>query len=533
MAMLDTLLAAIAGGTSGLASGLEERRARRDKLFAQQMQQQQMDRQLKMLDRQLQLDEFNMQDKMHDNELNNAKEARATVEQAYTKQQPAFDDEIKGPNGEVLLPKQTGTPISDDVAGIMKQFQLPLLGGETNLGPLAPATPKPLNLPISQMSQVEGTEPPAGVPVKEPVLPTTPSLDRSIEKVPFTRPASEDEISKRNVVVKAAEGKLAKLRADAILAQKPDFSNMSPEDIAVVTSEGAYPHLASQLTPKPISESKYVTSSNQPLLRRGDQLFIEGSNQPYTGPVKPYVDPLVEAQRQDMLRRNAPPDASIIGTFVDAVKQSPTPATILATMDKPTQKAVITQLAKEGIVIPKLTAQNQGRAELANNLVPKFEALKNSLTQADAYGILGPVAGRWQDFLFGKFTPMPNTGDPKKDAEIREFIGKFKDNVKLAKSALAMTHGGQRAAGSPSMLAQMEKLISENHLDLATLTGQLDAGLYWLKGYGEMGKAINVNEPKGGATPAPAASSSAPTPPAQDWIVGPNGKVIRNPGKKQ
>jgi hypothetical protein len=235
------------------------------------------------------------------------------------------------------------------------------------------------------------------------------------------------------------------------------------------------------------------------------------------------------AERQASVTPKAPPD---VGSFEDYVLRTygknPTPEQIIKARNdfdtnkpQPAQPQLIYD--KEGglhayrfgaggvseIPMPSglsgkanpVTAQMQNRADFAKKVESHIPSILNLMDQASAQGLLGPVAGRFNEFLAGK---IGSTGDPNKD----ELLNQLRTEVSFLKSGMGVVHSGARGA-AVQMLNRFDSILDTGKMSEAELRGAIHGYQNWLQTYGnEMGTG-ETKTPAGGEATDPQAALDA------------------------
>jgi hypothetical protein len=145
----------------------------------------------------------------------------------------------------------------------------------------------------------------------------------------------------------------------------------------------------------------------------------------------------------------------------------------------------------------KPPAQTAAQTRLAKKVIGHLDSVETMAREIEKIGLMGPIGGRWSDFMAGKIGTA-DLGNLSKDQQ--QMLSKFRTNVGLLKSGMAMVHGGARGGGSPEMAKRMDLLINSNKMDLPLFLGATDSFREWLDGYAQTAD---------GPT-APAASSQSP-----------------------
>lgn len=125
--------------------------------------------------------------------------------------------------------------------------------------------------------------------------------------------------------------------------------------------------------------------------------------------------------------------------------------------------------------------------------------------EVDKLGLLGPIGSRWAEFAngdWGSVKDLNAIGFNLTDAQA-QMVTKFRDDIGLLQSGMAMVHGGQRGGGSIAMNQKMEGFINAKKMDLNGVKGALSSFDEWLATYqADPAKAIGGTG-AGGATADP------------------------------
>lgn len=189
-------------------------------------------------------------------------------------------------------------------------------------------------------------------------------------------------------------------------------------------------------------------------------------------------------------------DADTVDYWVKQIQNDPTQWNMLNS-NKPLQQAVQAGLAKAGTDLNKLTSQSRVMSETAKEILPHIGNVEAEAAQLDKLGLIGPIGGRWRDFVAGRIGAGELAGG---NAENAKLIGKFKTDVGLLMTAVARAHGGARGGGSPAMLEHMKELMDAAGKDLPTFQGNLAGVRDWMQGYADM---TATGGPRGGAKADP------------------------------
>ncbi len=163
-------------------------------------------------------------------------------------------------------------------------------------------------------------------------------------------------------------------------------------------------------------------------------------------------------------------------------------------------------LKKNGLNVRILTALNLNRAELAQSIEPKFDTVADLAKKVASAGLTGVVAGRMRELI--ETGSLASLALPKNLSQDQlNMLGRFATEANLLSSAIAMVHGGARAAGSVQMMEGVKKYMNPDTKDLNVYLGNLDGAKKFIHGYATM-KPYNPNyEVPEGSTPAEVAAS--------------------------
>lgn len=482
MGALDTILAALAGGGSGLMSWQDRQEKLKQQAIENDLKQQTLDQGL--LTRQIEL--ANLKSEMDQRNAAAAHATQADREKAYQTFQPSLPGEM----GKVA----PATPIPTPLAQEFQQHNLSVNEGpDIKEASFIPAPPKPPSVLSPDVAK-----PVPGMPSSPLTLPSAGLATPTDVHGTFTRPAQPTEL--RDAILnnqtlstlqdKAEKQALLPIVAGAIGKAPAD---RTPEETAAMLKFFNNPSASLLTGPRDTAtESRFVVDApgtpinGKPLEKLSSGAYVlAGSNTPYKGNVKPYVDPMVAAIRGQQLQNKQPTDKFLLKTYMDQVLDDPS---TFDRHDAQTREEILGELARNGYELPKLTSANQNRAEVARVVESHIPAIRTEVEALDKAGQLGPIMGRWNEFATTSWTPI--TGNPDLDRA----IAKFKDDAGLIQSASAMAHGGARAAGSIQMMERMSKYLNSKSLDKNALFGQLDALGEWMHGYGKMGQAKKPGE---------------------------------------
>jgi hypothetical protein len=148
----------------------------------------------------------------------------------------------------------------------------------------------------------------------------------------------------------------------------------------------------------------------------------------------------------------------------------------------------------------KETAQTMQMAETARDIIPHISTVRSEADQLNKLGLLGPIQGRFRDFVAGKIGAGQLAGG---NPEAARLIGKFQADMGLLQTAVARAHAGARGAGNVTLLKHMESIMPGGVADLPTFLGSMDAVEGWMQTYAEHGK-------KSGGTAGPETPGTVP-----------------------
>lgn len=151
------------------------------------------------------------------------------------------------------------------------------------------------------------------------------------------------------------------------------------------------------------------------------------------------------------------------------------------------------------IVGGKTTSASRTRAEFAGSLLEHMEPIQRQIDELEKSGKLGPVVGRWKDFMAGTW----GAGDP-------EYI-ELKTNIDLLQTGLMLTHVSAR--GGIKLLEKFTRMITAQRMNPETLRGTLRAINDWLRTYEQIPEQQmeKLRRKQGFPTPPGAAAAAGPT----------------------
>jgi hypothetical protein len=181
-------------------------------------------------------------------------------------------------------------------------------------------------------------------------------------------------------------------------------------------------------------------------------------------------------------------------------------------------EAVRQRASQIGFNVNQLDASIRDTAQFAHSVKPHIDQAVDIVNQISD-DKLGALAGRWNEFLAGKY----GEADP-------QFI-KLRDNLNLIDSAVARIHGGARGGGSVPMIDYMHSMLAAAPQNRGGIKASLSTFRNWVDGYESMAPGIASptggppglagstgygTQPKTTQTPAatPPAAPTTPTPAA-------------------
>lgn len=186
---------------------------------------------------------------------------------------------------------------------------------------------------------------------------------------------------------------------------------------------------------------------------------------------------------------------------------------ILAPYSQAQQMGLQNPMKADADMVNKATAARHW-LQLANgqadpNAAPEDMGIMQLIDKLDGEGKLGPLAGRWNDFMSGKF----GAGDPEY-AALRAKMG-------LSTTLLMQAHVGSR--GGSALLEHFEDLANARRMDGPTLKAAMGAEVNYVTD-----KAMDPNAP---AVRKPA-SAGGPPAGATMKVPGSDGKLHWSDGKR-
>lgn len=116
----------------------------------------------------------------------------------------------------------------------------------------------------------------------------------------------------------------------------------------------------------------------------------------------------------------------------------------------------------------------QSRMYTSRGVLSHMGEVKDELDEAERRGLLGPIEGRWADFLAGK---VGSTGDSAND----ELLGQMRMDLKLLTSGTVAAHFQSR--GGQQMMHDFQALLDSGKFSRDELRGSINSMETWLKAY--------------------------------------------------
>jgi hypothetical protein len=197
--------------------------------------------------------------------------------------------------------------------------------------------------------------------------------------------------------------------------------------------------------------------------------------------------------------------------------QGPSAGKVVAVPQSDIQKYGIQDAGKmEDVDITKTQSGRQWLT-LANKQAPagappEDKGIGQLIDELDKDGKLGPLAGRWQEFMAGKF----GAGDPEYTA--------LRTKLDLSNTLLATVHSGRLG---PFLMENMQQLANAGKMDGATLKSAFKAEQDYVTD-----RAMDPNPPSYGKSAAKPPEKGGPPPGATMKVPGSDGKLHWSDGKK-
>lgn len=170
------------------------------------------------------------------------------------------------------------------------------------------------------------------------------------------------------------------------------------------------------------------------------------------------IDPAEISALADMAQND-------FATYEKLLKQQPKP--IQAAAAKEVRRR---EVAGEGVKPVFLGTQVRNQALNANEMLPVFPRVNAQIDALDKAGKLGPIAGRWQDFLAGRV----GAGDPEYAA--------LASDISLLKGKVSQIHFGSNAG--VQAVQRFDKILGADKMDAPQLKASLGSLFKILSIYG-------------------------------------------------
>lgn len=198
-------------------------------------------------------------------------------------------------------------------------------------------------------------------------------------------------------------------------------------------------------------------------------------------PVDTYVDPRTHLVSDIRTGED-------ITKFVSHWEKPPSPDRVLIQtgegyMRRPDAAAKLGAGENVPLADPATVRTRKNMADTVKEHVPQAMAL---IEEADQKGLLGPIMGRWSDFLANR---LGSTGDQDTD----DLMGQLAFTMSGLRTGFANVHGGARGGGSIQMTEMWKAIYDSKFMSKDRLMGALKAEQDWLAKYG--------SQPKGAAPP--------------------------------
>jgi hypothetical protein len=145
--------------------------------------------------------------------------------------------------------------------------------------------------------------------------------------------------------------------------------------------------------------------------------------------------------------------------------------------------AVGNEVAAAGVPINKITDGARQAAELAKIVLPKMDNIADMAIELGRRNMLGPMEGRWSEFLNGTIGSGDVNGRTPQDAQL---FATFKSEVDLLQKAVNKVHLGMRGAGSPYVLEESDRVLSAKRMDAGTFLASMKGLRDWMESYSDV-----------------------------------------------
>jgi hypothetical protein len=276
-------------------------------------------------------------------------------------------------------------------------------------------------------------------------------------------------------------------------------------------------------------QSSVLAQVNSALMRNDSESANRAASQfrQDVNALRTATNPAIAAQRiniavgSDVGKKTEPQDPAKVNYWTD---QALLDSKNFSNMPNDTalKDAVSTELARRGVPITNLDANSRQQALAARDvstILPEFE---REAKQVNDLKLMGPVGGRWAEFLNGKIGASELAGGNAQNAEL---LNRFLGNAKFLTGALGRMHFGMR--GGLAGAAGFEDMLGTGWKDYSGFKGSLDAAKDWVKTYAaklpQTAAGLQGGPPiPPGSTPPSAGGGSA-----IHYAIGANGQLVK------
>lgn len=280
------------------------------------------------------------------------------------------------------------------------------------------------------------------------------------------------------------------------LAKRAQLREQGEQLAKLESLAGATPGSYSGLNPE-IATSIAMNSMKQN--QEGKKKILQGT---FTDPVskkvyQPFYDEKTDKIDYQELRgpQVIPPKPATPGTLVQSGLFDSSGQPIMVDNKTGQSKTIALPKGTIGTTQTKTqltpTSQTRASGEFAQTIIPHISDLKKQIAAADALGYIGPMGGRYADFMTRK---VGSTGDA--DADF--MLGKLRTTRDLLATGTMKAHVGNRGGGE--LLEHFLSDMDTGKQSAAVLQGELDGLLPYMQGYVNAGKGLKTIE-----APAPMA----------------------------
>ena len=220
-------------------------------------------------------------------------------------------------------------------------------------------------------------------------------------------------------------------------------------------------------------------------------------------------------------KTHQPVNPQLTKYLADQVQQDFGNWKMVSNMEESVRNAVMAEMGARGITPNVITEGDRSMATAAKEALPLMEEVVPLARQMQQMGLMGPIGGRWREFMTGAFGEQLG-----KTPEQRALIGQFRSQTRALASLAARAHGGLRGAASVPMLEQFEQIMGSDHMDYATFLGAMKGAQRLMQTYAGMTPnptgTVGAGATGPGAGPAATPPAGGP-PPALKTVAPPNG----------